>query len=98
MTRQEKLNYVVNQNPEEFILKEEQERVKYVIMQEFVKLRKEKGVTQEELSRRTGIARPNIARMENGSYNPTIDMMARLAAGLDMHLEIKWMPNNQVSN
>ncbi|MBQ0027692.1 MAG: helix-turn-helix transcriptional regulator [Lachnospiraceae bacterium] len=94
MTRQEKLNYIVNENPDEFILKEEQERLKYVIMQEFVKLRKEKKVTQAELAKRTGIARPNIARMENGSYNPTIDMMARLAAGLDMHLDIKWVPNN----
>lgn len=94
MTRQEKLSYVVNENPDEFVLEEEQERLKYVIMQEFVRLRKEKKVTQAELSKRTGIARPNIARMENGSYNPTIDMMARLAAGLDMHLEIEWVPNN----
>lgn len=94
MTRQEKRDYVVKENGGERVLADEQERLKYVVMQEFVRLRKEKGITQDELSKRTGIARPNIARMENGSYNPTIEMMARLADGLDMHLEIKWVSNN----
>lgn len=91
MTRQEKKDYVAKDNHGQFVLKDEQEKVKFQAMQELVRIRKEKGVTQEELSRRTGIARPNIARIENGSYNPTIDMMVRLAAGLDMRLEINWI-------
>ena len=91
MTRQEKKNYVVSEEGGNFVLDDEKERVKFKVMQEFVKIRKEKGVTQDELAKRTGIARPNIARMENGSYNPTIEMMVRMAAGLDMRLDIKWV-------
>ncbi len=59
-------------------------------MQEFVTLRKQAGITQEELSRRTGISRPNIARMENGSYNPTIEMLVRLAAGIGRRVDIRF--------
>ena len=91
MTRQEKKNYVVKEDGGDFVLDDEKEKIKFKVMQEFVKIRKEKGVTQDELAKRTGIARPNIARMENGSYNPTIEMMVRMAAGLDMRLDIRWV-------
>jgi len=95
MTRQEKKDYVVNNDNGQLTVENEQEKIKYTVMQEFVRIRKDMGVTQEELARRTGIARPNIARMENGSYNPTIEMMVRLAAGLDMRLDIKWVPDKR---
>ena len=95
MTRQEKRNYVMRDNHGEFILEDEQEFLKYKIMQDIVRLRREKGMTQDELAQRTGIARPNIARMENGSYNPTIEMLVRLAYGLDMRLEINWVADNK---
>lgn len=91
MTRQEKKDYIVRPDVGEFILDNEQEKVKYLVMQEFVRLRKERGITQEELSRRTGIARPNIARMENGSYNPTLEMLCRMAAGIGMKVEVNWL-------
>ncbi|MGN0156930.1 MAG: helix-turn-helix domain-containing protein [Lachnospiraceae bacterium] len=68
-----------------------QNELKASIMGEFVRLRKEKKVTQQILSERTGIARPNIARMENGTYNPTVDMLVRIADGLDMKVEINWV-------
>ena len=92
MTRQEKKDYVLKEQNGNLSLEEMQNDMKFSVLQEFVKLRKSRGITQEELSKRTGIARPNIARMENGSYNPTIEMMVRLAAGLDMRLDIKWVP------
>lgn len=94
MTRQEKKDYVLKEQNGNLSLEEMQNDMKFSVLQEFVKLRKSRGITQEELSKRTGIARPNIARIENGSYNPTIEMMVRLAQGLDMHLEIKWVPND----
>ena len=90
MKKKEKEQYIIPENTGEFDLKREQEKVKFCLMRDFVKLRKSKGITQEELSNITGIARPNIARIENGSYNPTIDMCVRLAAGLGMKLEISW--------
>ena len=50
--------------------------------------RKARGMTQEELARRSGISRPNIARFESGNYNPSLEMMVRIAAALGMRLQI----------
>ncbi len=93
MTREEKKNYVVRETYGPFDLDHEQEKIKYQLMKEFVTLRKQAGVTQEELARRTGISRPNIARMENGSYNPTVEMLVRLAAGIGKRIDIRFKDN-----
>ena len=37
---------------------------------------------------------PNIARMENGSYNPTIEMIVRLAAGIGKKVDIRFKDMN----
>lgn len=53
------------------------------LMKEFVSIRREKGMTQSDISDATGILRPNLSRMENCKYNPTLDMMVRMAYSLD---------------
>jgi DNA-binding XRE family transcriptional regulator len=40
------------------------------------------GLTQAELARRTGIHRPNIARVEAGRHTPSLETIARLAAAI----------------
>ena len=45
-------------------------------------LRKAAGLTQAELARRTGIHRPNIARVEAGRHTPSLDTLARIAAAI----------------
>lgn len=45
-------------------------------------LRQEAGLTQAELARRTGIHRPNIARVEAGRHTPSLDTLARLASAI----------------
>lgn len=72
-------------------IEKSQTKIKAEIMADFIKCRKEKHITQQMLAERTGIARPNIARMENGSYNPTVDMLVRIADGIGMKIEIKWI-------
>lgn len=42
-------------------------------------LRLAAGLTQAELARRTGIHRPNIARVEAGRHTPSLETIARLA-------------------
>jgi transcriptional regulator with XRE-family HTH domain len=76
---------------EKTALNERQSEIKAKLMKEFVQLRKSKKMTQQALADKTGIARPNIARMENGTYNPTVDMMVRMADGLGMTIEINWI-------
>ncbi len=46
------------------------------------RLRKAAGLTQAELARRTGIHRPNIARVEAGRHTPSLETLARLASAI----------------
>lgn len=43
------------------------------------RLRVAAGMTQAELARRTGIHRPNIARVEAGRHTPSLETLGRLA-------------------
>lgn len=46
------------------------------------KLRLAANLTQAELAKRTGIHRPNIARVEAGRHTPSLETIARLAAAI----------------
>ena len=46
-------------------------------------IRKEKGLTQKELSRRSGIAEITIRQYEANKYNPKPDAVMKLCAGLN---------------
>ena len=50
-------------------------------------------MTQAELARRAGVPRTNITRFEGGSYNPSLEMMVRIAAALGMKLQIELVEN-----
>lgn len=45
-------------------------------------LRVAAGLTQAELARRTGINRPNIARVEAGRHTPSLETLSRLASAI----------------
>ena len=42
-------------------------------------LRKEKGLTQEQLAERTGVARRTVSRWETGSNMPDLDILIELS-------------------
>ena len=62
------------------------------IIQAIIEARENSNITQQELSRRTGIAQTEISRIENGSRNPSIKLLQRLAAGMGMSLKISFEP------
>lgn len=62
------------------------------IMQAMIDARKQSGLTQKQLSERTGIAQSDISKMENGSANPSVRTLLRLADGLGMYLKIEFVP------
>ena len=64
----------------------------YAIMQALIDARNEAGITQTELSRRTGIAQTDISKLERGNGNPSLKTLKRLAEGLGMTLELKFKP------
>ncbi len=55
-------------------------------------------MTQKELSEKTGIAQTEISRLENGTRNPTIRLLQRLADGMDMVLEVTFVPKDSIGN
>ncbi|MCL2018170.1 MAG: helix-turn-helix transcriptional regulator [Oscillospiraceae bacterium] len=55
--------------------------------------RKEKNITQKQLSEITGINQADISKIEKGSANPSVRTLQRLAAGMDMNVRIEFVPN-----
>ncbi len=64
--------------------------VEYEIKQAMIDARKEKNLTQKELSELTGIQQSHISRLENGNYNPSIGYLKRIAIALDKELHIEF--------
>ena len=61
------------------------------IVSSLVSARLEAGMSQQELANRIGTKKPNISRIESGACSPTIDTLARIAAGLGKQLKIDFI-------
>ena len=65
----------------------------FQIIQAMIDARKLKGITQKELSERTGIAQSDISKLENGNANPSLRTLQRLASGMGCKLKLEFIPN-----
>ncbi len=65
----------------------------FQIIQAMIDARKLKGITQKELSERTGIAQSDISKLENGNANPSLRTLQRLASGMGYKLKLEFIPN-----
>lgn len=63
------------------------------IAQAMIDARKESGLTQKQLSERTGIAQADISKLERGNANPSLRTLQRLAAGMGMNIRIEFVSN-----
>lgn len=70
----------------------------YDIINAMIKARKEKGLTQKQLSELTGISQADISRIENGTRNPSLEMIKRLATGMGMRLKLEFIPVSKVED
>ena len=50
-------------------------------------LRKQKGIKQEELAAALEVSRQTIGSLENGRYNPSIQLAFKLARDFEMSIE-----------
>ena len=82
----------VLQNPE---VKAEYDALQpeYDIIQAMIEVRNKLNITQKELSARTGITQADISRIENGTRNPSLNMVKKLAKGLGMQLNLEFVPS-----
>lgn len=70
----------------------------YDIINAMIKVRKERGLTQKQLSELTGISQADISRIENGTRNPSLEMIKRLATGMGMRLKLEFIPVSKVED
>ena len=63
----------------------------FAVVQEIINARKLKGLTQKELSQKTGIAQSDISKLEKGNGNPSIKTLQRLANAMNKKLKIEFV-------
>ncbi len=61
------------------------------MLEQLVAYRKALGLTQKDLADRMGVSRPNISRFENEDYNPTIDMIVKVADSMGYDVKIEFV-------
>ena len=84
-------------------LKDEEFRKEYEAIQPemdviraIVDARTSQNLTQKELAERTGINQADISKLENGTRNPSVNLLKRLAEGMGMALKIEFVPKQKI--
>ena len=62
------------------------------VIRAMIDARIEQNLTQKELAARTGIDHADISKLENGTRNPSLKLLKKLASGLGMQLKIEFVP------
>ena len=62
------------------------------VIRAMIDARIEQNLTQKELAARTGIDQADISKLENGTRNPSLKLLKKLASGLEMQLKIEFVP------
>ena len=79
-----------NDNPE---LKKEYDELApiYEIQNQVIELRKTRGLSQKQLAEMIGTKQSAISRLESGDYNPSVQLLHKIANAFDkeMHIEFR---------
>ena len=62
------------------------------VIRAMIDARIEQNLTQKELAARTGIDQADISKLENGTRNPSLKLLKKLASGFGMQLKIEFVP------
>jgi len=76
---------------EEFRKEWESLAPEYAIIKAIIEARTSQGLTQKELSIRSGIAQGDISKIENGNANPSVKTLKRLANAMGKTLKIEFV-------
>ena len=64
----------------------------YDLIQAMIDARKAQNMTQKDLALKTGITQADISRIENGTRNPSLELLKKMASGLGMQLKLEFIP------
>ena len=76
---------------EEFLKEYDAIEPELTVVQAIINARQTTGLTQKELSNRTGIAQSDISRLEHGNGNPSIKTLKRIAMAMGKQLRISFV-------
>ena len=91
------LNKVINEQLKDPEFKREYEKLQpeMDVIRAMVDARISQNLTQKQLSDRTGIDQADISKLENGTRNPTLNLLKRLADGMGMSLKIEFIQKSK---
>ena len=82
------------ENPE-FVREYESIQPEMDVIRAIIEARTSQNITQKELAERTGINQADISKLENGTRNPSVNLLKRLADGMGMVLKIEFVPKQK---
>lgn len=62
-------------------------RSEQLVKNELQKIRKQHGMTQEELANKSGVTRQTIISIEKGKYTPSLPLSLKLASLFNVQVE-----------
>ncbi len=80
---------------EEFRKEYERMQPEFDVIKAMVAARTSQNLTQKELAERTGIHQADISKLENGTRNPSLNLLKRLAEGMGMVLKVEFIPKEK---
>lgn len=89
MRTRTEMDYIYDDGHGQIVIESIQRDTRKAVIEQYIECRKAQHITQAELARRTGIQQSNITRFESGNYNPSLEMMVRIAAALGMQLSVQ---------
>ena len=81
---------------EDFRQEYENLQPEFDVIRAMIEARISKNLTQKQLAERTGLNQADISKLENGTRNPSIKLLKRLAEGIDMALKIEFVPKRNI--
>lgn len=82
-------------NPE-FVKEYESIQPEMDVIKAIIDARISQNLTQQQLAERTGINQADISKLENGTRNPSLNLLKRLADGMGMALKIEFIPKQKI--
>lgn len=80
----------------EFVKEYEAIQPELDVIRALINARTSQNITQKELAERTGIHQADISKLENGTRNPSVNLLKRLAEGMGMALKIEFVPKQNI--
>lgn len=73
---------------DEFQKEYKQLKPRYEVVSQIIEARNKMKMTQAQLAKKIGTQKSNISRLESGNYNPSLDMLVKIANALEKEIKI----------